>query len=46
MRKLLKYMTGSGKECAFGPLLKMLEAAFELLIPLVVAQIVDVGIVN
>ena len=44
MKKLLKYMKGYGKECALGPLFKLLEAAFELFIPLVVAQIVDVGI--
>ena len=46
MNKLLKYMTGFGKECALGPLFKLLEASFELLIPLVVAGIVDKGIGN
>ncbi len=46
MRKLLKYMRGYGKECFLGPLFKLLEASFELLVPLVVAQIVDVGIGN
>lgn len=44
MRKLLRYMKGYGKECALGPLFKLLEATFELLVPLVVARIVDVGI--
>ncbi len=44
MKKLLKYMNGYGKECILGPLFKLLEASFELLIPLVVAKIVDVGI--
>jgi len=44
LKKLLKYMKGYGKECALGPLFKLLEATFELIIPLVVAQIVDVGI--
>ena len=44
MRKLKKYMRGYEKECILGPLFKLLEAAFELLIPLVVARIVDVGI--
>jgi ABC-type multidrug transport system fused ATPase/permease subunit len=39
-------MKGYGKECVLGPLFKLLEASFELLIPLVVAQIVDVGIAN
>ena len=46
MKKLLKYMKGYGKECLLGPLFKLLEASFELLIPLVVASIVDVGITN
>lgn len=44
MKKILKYMKGYGKECVLAPLFKMLEAAFELMIPLVVAEIVDVGI--
>lgn len=44
MKKLLKYMKGYGKECVLGPLFKLLEASFELLIPLVVASIVDKGI--
>ena len=44
LRKLLKYMKGYGKECVLGPLLKLLEASFELFIPLVVAAIVDTGI--
>ena len=46
MRKLLKYMKGYGKECVIAPLFKLLEASFELLIPLVVAAIVDTGIGN
>lgn len=46
MRKLLKYMKGYTKECILGPLFKLLEASFELLIPLVVAAIVDTGIAN
>ena len=44
MKKLLKYMRGYGKECVLGPLFKLLEATFELFIPLVVAAIVDTGI--
>jgi len=44
LRKLLKYMRGYGKECVLGPLFKLLEATFELFIPLVVADIVDKGI--
>ncbi len=46
MKKLLRYMKGYEKECILGPLFKLLEASFELLIPLVVAKIVDVGIQN
>ncbi|MBQ5712058.1 MAG: ABC transporter ATP-binding protein [Oscillospiraceae bacterium] len=44
MKRILKYMEGYGKECILGPLFKLLEASFELMIPLVVARIVDVGI--
>ena len=44
LKKLLKYMKGYGKECVLGPLFKLLEASFELLVPLVVADIVDKGI--
>ena len=39
-------MKGYGKECVLGPLFKLLEATFELLIPLVVAGIVDQGILK
>ncbi|MBR2888689.1 MAG: ABC transporter ATP-binding protein [Oscillospiraceae bacterium] len=46
MKNLLKYMKGYGKECILGPLFKLLEATFELFIPLVVAAIVDTGIAN
>lgn len=44
MRRLLKYLKGYGKETVLAPLFKMLEATFELIVPLVVAGIVDVGI--
>lgn len=44
MKALFKYFKGYGKECVMGPLFKLLEASFELLIPLVVVQIIDVGI--
>ena len=44
MKKLLKYLKGYEKECVLGPLFKLLEATFELFIPLVVASIVDTGI--
>ncbi len=46
MKKLLKYMRGLGKQCILAPLFKLLEASFELMIPLVVAAIVDKGISN
>jgi ABC-type multidrug transport system fused ATPase/permease subunit len=39
-------MHGLGKECALAPLFKLLEATFELFIPLVVASIVDKGILE
>ncbi len=44
MKKLLKYLRGYEKQCVLGPLFKLLEATFELLVPLVVASIVDTGI--
>ena len=44
MKNLLKYLKGYEKECLLGPLFKLLEAVFELLVPLVVASIVDTGI--
>lgn len=46
LKRILKYMHGYGKECVLGPLFKLLEASFELLVPLVVAKIIDVGIAN
>ena len=46
MKRILKYMRGYGKECVLGPLFKLLEATFELLVPLVVAKIIDIGIAN
>ncbi len=46
MKKLLAYMRGYYKECIISPLFKMLEAVFELLVPLVIANIIDIGIAN
>ena len=46
MKKILKFMRGYEVQCVMGPLFKLLEATFELFIPLVVAQIVDVAIAN
>ena len=46
MKKILKFLRGYELQCVMGPLFKLLEATFELFIPLVVAQIVDVAIAN
>ena len=46
MKRLLRYLNAYKKESVLAPLFKMLEASFELFVPLVVAQIVDVGIKN
>lgn len=46
MFKLLKFMKGYVRECVLGPLFKLLEASFELIVPLVVAAIIDNGIEN
>lgn len=44
MKKLLIYLRNYKKESVFAPLFKMLEASFELIVPLVVASIIDDGI--
>ncbi len=44
MKTLLKYMKGYGRESFCAPLFKMLEASFELLVPIVMARIIDIGI--
>ena len=44
MRRLLRYLKGYEKQTVLAPLFKMLEACFELLVPLVVAALVDEGI--
>jgi len=46
MKNFLSYLKQYKKETVLAPLFKMLEASFELLIPLVVQAIVDVGIAN
>ena len=46
MKRLLRYLNAYKKETVLAPLFKMLEASFELFVPLVVARIVDVGIKN
>ena len=44
MFKLLRFMKGYRKESILGPFFKMLEVVFELMVPLIVANIVDIGI--
>lgn len=44
MKKLLEYLKEYRVECVLAPLFKMLEASFELTIPLVVASLIDKGI--
>jgi len=44
MKKLLIYLKGYIKESILGPLFKLLEASFELLVPIVIKSIVDTGI--
>lgn len=46
MRNLMKYFKDYKLESILGPLFKLLEASFELFVPLVMAQIIDVGIKN
>ena len=44
MKRLFKYLKGYGKESVLGPLFKLCEAALELIVPLIIALIVDRGI--
>ena len=44
MKKLLIYLKGYEKETVLAPLFKMLEALFELFVPLVMAAVIDTGI--
>ena len=44
MIKLLTYLKGYKKECILAPLFKLLEASFELIVPLIIAAIIDYGI--
>ncbi len=46
MRKLLFYLKDYKKETTLAPLFKMLEAVFELFVPLLMASIIDIGIKN
>ena len=44
MKKLLIYLKDYKKESVLGPLFKLLEASFELIVPLIIAAIIDTGI--
>ena len=46
MRKLLVYLKDYKKEVVLAPLFKMLEASFELFVPLVMAKIINDGIIG
>lgn len=46
MKQVFSYLKDYKKECILGPLFKMLEVVFELFVPLVMAGIIDYGIVN
>ncbi|MBP3782369.1 MAG: ABC transporter ATP-binding protein [Butyrivibrio sp.] len=46
MKKLLVYLKEYKKETILGPLFKLLEASFELMVPLVIASMIDRGIVR
>ena len=46
MKSLLKYLKYYKKETILGPLFKLLEASFELMVPLVIASMIDNGIRN
>lgn len=46
MRNLLIYLKDYKKESIIGPLFKLLEATFELIVPVIMARIIDIGIKN
>jgi ATP-binding cassette subfamily B protein len=46
MKKLLKFLKGYELETTLAPLFKLLEAFFELIVPIIMAKIVDIGIAN
>lgn len=46
MFQLLPYLKNYKKESVIGPLFKLLEVCFELIVPLITANIIDVGIRN
>ena len=46
MLKFARFLKQFKKEVLIGPVFKLTEAVFELIVPLVMAQIIDVGIAN
>ena len=46
MKKLFCYIKGYVKESILGPLFKLFEALLELIVPLIIAAIIDTGIEN
>ena len=46
MKGLYKFLNGYKKECFLAPFFKLLEAAFELTVPLVIASLIDTGLAN
>lgn len=46
MFQLTRFLKRVRKECVIGPLFKLLEACFELIVPMIMAGIIDVGILN
>ena len=44
MKKLASYLKRYTKESILAPLFKLLEVVFDLIVPLVIAQIIDVGV--
>ena len=46
MFKLRRYLKNYKKECFIGPICKLFEAILELLVPLVMANIIDIGVKN
>ena len=46
MLKLIKYLKNYKKEAVLSPLFKFFEAGLELLAPLIIAKMIDIGIKN
>ncbi len=46
MKKLFVYLKKYQKELVLGPLFKLIEAIFELIVPLIMAAIIDQGIIG